>query len=479
MTSPDGAPDGAHLDQALRAALAPHAGRTAADRVGRGAPLREGADGMVAGVCAALARAAGVPVRVVRVAMALLALLGPGIPLYLLGLLLVPRTTDRRAAPGGVEMPLGALLGGAARGVDVVAAVLVLPAVVLGAWWLLVLGLYFPGTLAVLGAVVLVLSLLMVLAARRAAEARRTLVLATLARRAGVADDAALEELLLEQRRRAPWAWERLGEGDARAVLYSSAATAREDATTAGAAPRSGTPRRGRRDRPRAPRASVRTVLAVLAGMLAATAAGLLVTSLRPALVPELGASPLLPVVGRIATGATLATVVAAVALVVLGARGRRSIVLVIAGVLALTGTGLGATWLRLTQDTGQAPLVITGADLDPLLPPACPDVDSTWSRTVVVDLSAVTAADVESWRAQQQEAGQDPTAVVIACSPVAARTTVRMPEDLSLVRALVQDPWSSTEAGTAQDEPGVIVYWSTQLGTVRIEDAHGKEIAG
>ena len=492
MTSTTQTPGGDPLEQAMRAALDPAAGRTAADGVGRGGPLREDGTGIVAGVCAALARATGTPVRLVRLTAVLLALLGPGIPLYLLGMLLIARRTDRAEAPGGVETPLRALIGGAVRGVDVLALVLLLPALPLSLLWLLLLAVDHRGVLAALGSVALVLLLLLGLAARRAVLARRALVLAALARRAGIIEDAQLGQFLLEQRRRAPWAWQQLGRGEWRSVLEvpgDSAVTGADGSGSGvgldpGTEPGAGaTParwlRRGRGSRPRRPRASGRTVLAVLAGMLAALALGMLVTNLRPDLVPALDDPSPLPQVGRIGTGFALATLVAGAALVVLGARGRRSLLLLLAGVLALAGTGAGAAWLRLTQDTGLPPLVISAEDFDPMRQADCPDPGATWGRSVIVDLSSVTAADVGAWRTQQLAEGGDPQPVIIGCDVLAGRTTLRMPEDDSLLRGYLGSSWSGIEVGTGGDETGIVIYWTTLVGTVEVVDVHGEEVAG
>lgn len=473
------------LEQTVRSTLTAPSSSTAADRARRSALLRENERRSVAGVCAAVARALGAPVRLTRVTAFVLALLGIGVPTYLLAMLLVPRTTRPGMAPAtaeaaeaagtgdrarsgddSVEVPLVAMATGKVRRADVAALLALLPAGLIGLWWIVAVLAQAAALTAVLLALAIILLGLLSLAARRAGQARRALVLALLARRADLADEQTLEVFLLEQHRRAPWAWDRLAHGDARAVLDPEAAQA---GITHGEGRQSakGGPGPSRR----MSSASARTVSALLAGMLAACALVTLVLNLDPDLAPSVAGAPLLPQIGRVGAGLAAATALAGLALCVLGWRGRHSLVLALAGLLALSGAGLAGTWLRLTADPQAAPYVLSVDDLEDGMYASCPEGLSTWSRPITIDLRDLTAEDAERIREQRQRAGAptDGTAGVIHCSRMVGSLTVLMPADPGLVEVGLNtlDEW--VEAGAWDGDSILAVYGDVFIGPVEI----------
>lgn len=455
--------------RALRAEVSPRRGGGTADRVLRGAPLREPGRGRLAGVCAALAESIGVPVRLLRLIAVLLTLLGPGVPLYLVGMLLCPRSADEPGRPApedGAEVPLTAMLRGRARLADALALLALLPTLLVGLWWLLVCVLEMPALAAVLGALVVLLGGLVVHAALRSRAARSALVLAALAHRAGITERESLDAFLLEHRRRAPWAWASLGEGRTGPALGEAEAGADGGSSSADGAqiPSAAS----RPPRPAVPRPSDRTVLAVLAGMLAAAAAGVLVLNLDPGLAPGLAEAWILPQIGRVTAGLWLVTVVAGIALVVIGLRGRRSIVLGLVGVLALLGAGSGTAWVRTVHDPAAAPLILTAEDLSVGDRRTCPQGPETWSQPVTIDLRDVDAADVARWRAQQEQGGEGPVPVSVDCSPLLGRVTVLLPRDLDGIRVELGSGGDWLEAG-AREAPALRVTGWPGVGQVEL----------
>ncbi|GAA4530577.1 hypothetical protein GCM10023160_31770 [Brachybacterium paraconglomeratum] len=483
------------IEQTLRATLTPRAALTAADRARRSTLLRRPGAGKLAGVCAAIAASAGVPARMVRLLGLLAGLLGVGVPAYLIAMLLIPRLRpDRDGAAEGVtvQRPLEALISFEARPVDVLALLAVVPSLA-GTFWMMFVLARFSAAAAVLVALTVIVLALLLLSVRRAAEARRGLLLAALARRAELVDLDQLEAFLREQRRRAPAAWTVLaGEGKLPgfpaeslggagggahadgAVFEGGAADGGITGETAEDLPR--TPlrvhSRSRRTVPRRPAATIRTVIAVLAGMLAAAALTVLTLNLAPELAPTLAAAGPLPQVGRLAAGLGAATLVAGLALVILGLRGRRSVVLALAALLALGGTGLGGAWLRLTYDPQAVPLQIIAADLEAGRHLSCPSDPGSWAQPLIIDLRGLDAAAAEKLREQQRShgIGEEGPVTSVGCTRPVGDLTVMLPSDPELVRVWVGTTDGMVEGGAARGAVPVVDVWGDVLvGTVTI----------
>lgn len=299
-TSTDPSPEA--IEQPLRSTLTPRAHLTAADRARRSSLLRTEGAGWIGGVCAAIAAALGVSVRLVRLTAVVLAGTGTGLVLYPVLMLLLPRTARTRArveaAEAAVddaemaEIPLGAMARGRVRTVDVLVVLSLIPALLVGGYLLLLLVIYGKALLVLLLLLSVLLLAVLALAAGRASQARQAMMLAVLARRAGFKDQVELEEFLAEQHRRAPYAWGERPVADPVPV------------DTAAAVP--GRARRGRgrgdrtgRNRPRVQKPSARTTLAVLALTLAAGALTFLTVNLTPQLLPAVAQDPPLPQIGR------------------------------------------------------------------------------------------------------------------------------------------------------------------------------------
>ncbi|MGY5763918.1 PspC domain-containing protein [Brachybacterium sp. DNPG3] len=533
-------------ERMLRAAVLPAGSRTPADRVAQGAPMRRPGDRVIAGVCAAIARPLGLPPALIRLIAVLLGLVGLGLPLYLLAALLLPRETieaealpvvpagapavpaGEPAAPAGapavarpvappvvvrrIGTPWSDLREGRVRTTDALVLLALIPVGLLSLWWIVVEALHLRGFLGVLLGLAVVLCVVAVIAAHRGAEARRAFVLVQLARRAGIADDEQLGRFLLEQRRRAPWAWAHLAAGDARAALETAdvgpddgapadsgpagAVAAAMQAASAGPAaavaaamqqaptsavsgapafPSASRPVRPVRRRPRVPRATPRTLLAVIAGMLLALALTVLVLNLDPSLLPGLSDAQIAPQAGRLAAGFAAAAVVAGVALVVLGLRGRRSVALALVGIIALADAGMGAAWVRLTWDPVAEPYVIDASALDYGSYLDCPSTAEYWSRPIVIDFSGITAERAEELRAQRPADEEGALPIAVSCTPLVGDVEIRLPEDEDLVSITMATGQSWFERNAwYEDDPVAQVYGSMMAGRVTLVSADG-----
>lgn len=488
-------PDDEAIEQTLRATLTPRAALTAADRARRSTLLRRPHEGLLAGVCAAIAHSAGVPARMVRLLGLLAGVLGVGVPAYLIAMLLIPRLRpdpDGAAEGETVQRPLDALTSFEARPVDVLVLLAVVPSLAGTVWMMFVLA-RFSAAAAVLVALTAIVLALLLLSARRAAEARRGLLLAALAHRAGLVDLEQLEAFLREQRRRAPAVWAVLGAEGAHpgfpaegfggagggadadgAVFEGGAADGGITGETAEDLLRTPPSSRSRSGRavPRRPVAGPRAVIAVLAGMLAAAALTVLTLNLAPGLAPTLAAAGPLPQVGRLAAGLGAATLVAGLALVVLGLRGRRSVAMTLAALLALAGTGLGGAWLRLTYDPQAVPLQIVAADLEAGGHLSCPSDPGRWAQPMIIDLRGLDAAAAERLRGQQRSnsMGEEGPVTSIGCSRPIGDLTVMLPSDPELVRVWVGTTDGVVEGGAARGAAPVVDVWGDVLvGTVTI----------
>ncbi|MDO5661378.1 MAG: PspC domain-containing protein [Brachybacterium sp.] len=344
-------------------------------RAHRAGLLRRAGEGHVAGVCAALARGNGLPVRLVRLAAVGLLPFGIGVPLYLLGMLLLPREAAPR--PDGrreIDIPWRSLIGGGPRRGDVlVVAGLVVSAVLCLLWLDLVLARMLPLLWVIVPYVTVLLAVLGV-GAIRARRARADYLLAELSRRAGILDEREFETALRTLRQDAPRAW--AGQEPA--------------GTPLGPAPRE---RKARPGRPRAAAFGGRRTMLSLALLLAAGTVVFGLVTLVPALAPAfVGVAPL-DGVARVGTAAAVVTVLAGVLLVHLGWHRRRSPVLGSIGVLAFTVFAISVVWVRLTDSTGSEPILVEVDRYQPGASIVCPgDGVREWNRPVVIDLSQMQA---------------------------------------------------------------------------------------
>lgn len=494
------------LEATVQAALKPRRGGRAADAAHRSGVLRRADGARLAGVCAALGRAIGVPVRLLRVLALLLTALGVGPALYLVAMLFMPRI---ERAPDGterdeVEWPLRATASGRPRLSDVIALLAVVPSMLLGLVWPLILQEYLPSMLALLAGVSVLLLLLTLRAARRAAQARRALVMAVLAREAGLRTAEDLTDFVEEHHRRAPHAWTLVGSGDVpgalapqTAVTESAQPTGEGDgdtspssaSTPAGAAAparparaRSGTrPARAARPTHR-PTLSVRTVLAVLAGAFAMFAAVLVVLNGDPDVAPAIAHTPLLPQIGRIGAAAGMATLVLALAVVIAGLRGRRTAVLPALACIGLLVAAGGAVWLRLTWDPLAQPQVITVSEPKYGSEYSCPSTPDTWNQPIVIDMRSVTAQDAKRLRAQAEARGDSDGGVYVyvGCSVPVGRLTILMPKDPSLVQGGIATAPDYEPVGDGGPEAVISVHGSIMVSELLVIDyeAAGNEPA-
>lgn len=386
-----------------------------------------------------------------------------------------------------VRLTLGvlALLAMRPRGSDLVALAALLSSLYPAFLWIAVVLYGAPSAAAVLLALATGLLVLSGLGARRASQARHGLLLATLARRADLVDPEQLEAFLSEQRRRAPWAWSSPG----RSILAGAGITTDSALERAGSdgvsGPGTGPPRVGRqRAHPRRPAVSGRAVVVVLAGMLAVGALTVLVLNLDPGLLPGVAEAPMAPQVGRVGAGFAAAAAVGGIAVVAHGLRGRRSGVLVLAAVLALSGAGGAATWLRLVHDPQAEPIRIEAADLEVGQWSSCPVRPSTWAQPVIIDLQGIDQATVDRLRTRQGAAGleADRPAISIDCQRALGRITVLLPADEEHVNVWATSMDGSSDGRHAGHDDAVLeVYGSVLVGEVEIlaagqDDQEGTE---
>lgn len=406
-------------DVVLRAAATAPGTRDALGSALRTGILRRRGAGPVAGLCAALAEAGGVPVRLVRLTALGLLLLGVGLPLYLALALVVPREgvadADASSLRPAVDRPVVAILSGRARTGDVLLALALVPSVLVAGAWGLALVRVEPAPVWLLAPVEAAALLVLGWAAVRARRARSAYLFAEMAHRAGILDQGELRRTVEDLRRTAPVAWG--ASGDPRI----SGTPARRSRTGArGASPRA---------RPLGARGSI----AVLGGLVAIGTLAFGAVSLEPDLAPGLATASHLPGIGRVATAAGVTAAAAGVLLIALGLLRRSSAVGVLAGLLALSVLAGGVVWVRLTDDTGAAPIVVAPEAYIPGYEDVCPDEAATWNRPVVLDLSGL-AADrremIDRWRTEHPDApdSQMNQSMYLACDRIAGDVTVLLP---------------------------------------------------
>jgi phage shock protein PspC (stress-responsive transcriptional regulator) len=417
---PSPAGDEDPIGSTVRAMTAPptHAPRPTALRTGI---LREPGRGPLGGVCAALAVAWGVPVRLVRVQMVLLALLGIGLVLYPVLVLALPGRVSTRE--GAQDRDGDRIRRGVGAGGDLVLAVAAIAGALLGIWWLLLLARYAFASLWILVPLALVGGVVIGIAATTAARARRAFVLAELARRAGITDQGELEDTIRAYRRSAPHAWDaealrsvvREGStaqgtstgptGPGAATGPAGTAAASPDPGTAGGGATGADPvtqvpggrdpsrsRVGRRRRPTPPPGQARWSLLSATALLVATAVPLGALGLWPDAVTRM--APGIPVPQILAVGATAAvvTLVAGVLLIIGGRHGRRSRWTGVAGVLALVMVVGSTAWTRATDPADADPIVMHVSEYQPGYTISCPESGtSSWARPVVIDMTDLT----------------------------------------------------------------------------------------
>lgn len=447
-----GHPDGAGDEATWRAlAQTPGAGGPVASVLRSGVLRRQG-EGHITGVCAALAHAGGLPVRLVRIAAIGLLALGIGLPAYLVLALVLPR--ERRVGDGEdhreVDVPLRSLLRGRPGRGDALVALSLVPALVASYLWIVLFLADGYAPLRILVPVVAVFLGVLVWAALRARRARTAYLFAQLGRRAGVLDEQELARTVEDLRRYAPRAWDALR-------------------PAVGAAPT--TPRGGARSRSRVrpPRLSARIALVLVAALLALATASFTLVSLFPFLAPGLGDARPLPGVGRVGAAAATVSVAAGILLVIIGLLRRRSVAVTVAGLLAITLFAGSVVWVRMTDSSGTAPLVIDVDTYSPGAIIACDDEEGagSWDRDLVIDLSRLdTPTDVAGLQAQwqQQNSGASLDAMTlgmtVTCDRLVGDVTVILPPAKSSIP--VESDLTTALGRVEGDSPPVAMTWTS-----------------
>lgn len=472
-------PDSA-TEQAIAEALGPGLLRTdVVRRVGQG---------HIAGVCAALATAGGLPVRLVRAAALILLALGVGLPLYLLAALVLPRET---IAAGRRETgrPVLALLRGRLGRGDALIALALIPSMVVGGYWLWLVAALAPSALWLLIPLLLLLLVVMGAGAIRARRARTAYLFAQIARRAGVIGPAELAQTVRILRRRAPRIWEgedpeiatmREDDEQSGALVGPRTRGVREDgavrpgATGAGAAgagaaatragarsagpgraipgSHDGTGSRASRLRARRPQPARRlgqrpTMIAVAALLIVGTLAFCAV-SLAPGIAPGFTDAEPLPGIGRMGAAMAVVTVAAGILLIIVGVLHRRSLALSLVGLLAFSGFAGSVLWVRLTDGSTAEPIVVALDSYRPGMTIGCDGGNPRqWSRTVVLDMSAMAMpTDLTAVAAQAraiyevEEDGSVPLSMDVWCDRPVGDVEVILPREVPVESTIATD---------------------------------------
>ena len=423
---------------------------------------RRPGEGLAAGVCTALAHAYGLPVRLVRIWTLALVLLGPGLFVYLVFYLALPRP-ERVRARGGVEVRAGtenARYDTPARAVirrrpqpgDLIVALLVLPALALGVAIVWAYIAYAPIVLAFLVPISLVLGVIVVWGGWRASRARTTYLFMRLAEQAGIIDDREALRTLARLRSEAPAAWG--AEGD-------PSSPDSNDARGAGMI-------RGR------------TVLWLFAALVFLGVAVFSLVSYLPGLFPALNPNGPLEVIPRVGVGAAAITLACGTVLIIAGARGKRSRQILAFGIASLLVFAVSVSWVRLTDSRGNAPIYMSVDEFQPGSYLECTGGGvREWSRPVVIDLSELgdPPTDEEaraSWAVANGE--PDPLLVdlslTIVCNRSVGNITVILPEEDWRVNSTL----ASTLGTTTNSEAKGYSRWDPSHVTIQID---GRTIFG
>lgn len=467
---PSAAHDGADAeDLALRARMRGHATRDPRGDAARTGLLRRGGRGQIAGVCAALAEAGGLPERLVRIVAIGLMLLGIGLPFYVILALVLPRELPSEGQhPAEVDRPILAIRRLRPQRGDLVLLLAVIPAAVIAVIWTSFMATTSPSPLILLIPLVLAGLMVLALAAARARRARTAYLFAQLGHRAGIVDAEELAGTIAELRREAPRAW-----ADPDAQRVRSGRSARATRRASGLAPA----RLGRR-----------ATLAALGSTVAIGTAAFMAISWQPGLAPGLGSTSNLPGIGRAAAAAGVATALAGALLLVLGFRRRRSVLVALAGGIALLLFGGGVTWVRLTDSTDAAPITVAIQDYQVGPIDVCEGLGpETWHRPIVIDLSGLStegptpeqqAEYTEQWRADNPGLPDENATLTmwISCDRTIGDITVKLPGtpgELPVSAAVYPElgeivgPEPTGQTALSMSGAAVVITGSTRSGNV------------
>ncbi|MCT2150206.1 PspC domain-containing protein [Dermabacter vaginalis] len=423
---------------------------------------RRPGEGLAAGVCTALAHAYGLPVRLVRVWTLALVLLGPGLFVYLVFYLALPRP-ERTRARGGADIrtnveearydtPARAIIRRRPQPGDLIVALLVLPALALGVaiGWAYVA--YAPIVLAFLVPISLVLGVIVVWGGWRASRARTTYLFMRLAEQAGIIDQRQALRTLARLRREAPGAWG--VEGD----LFGPGAHGAHAA----------------------PRLRGRTVLWLFAAFIFLGVAVFSLVSYLPGLFPALNPNGPLEVIPRIGVGAAAIALASGTVLIIAGARGKRSRQILAFGLASLFVFSVSVAWVRLTDSRGNTPIYMSVDEFQPGSYLECtPGGIREWSRPVVIDLSELGEPPTDeeargTWAVANGE--PDPLLVdlslTIMCNRPVGNIEVILPEEDWRVNSTL----ASTLGTTTNSEAKGYSRWDPSHVTIQID---GRTIFG
>lgn len=456
MPTPPEIPERAQRERAALESLAKSAARTDATTFAlRYGLARRPGRGIVAGVCAAFVDAYGLPVRLLRVFLVLLALLGPGLFVYLLLFLLIPRmpvTAKNTQGREEFDIPARSLSQGHVQPGDLVVAISLVPAagLAVAAAWAYITRLQLA--VAFLLPVTLLLALVLAIGMWRSSRARTTYLFAALARQAGIVSEKDLWRTVDELRQEAPRAWRH-----------------------AGAVAGEGKPH----DADPAPRISSWQAFTPIAVCILASLILFSLASFYPNFMPWVDPQGPLAGVARAGMSLSLVGCGAGLSLVWWGRRGHRSPELVAAGLVCVLAFAASVTWVRLTDSRGEKPIVLAVEEYEPGAYIRCnPGGIRQWKRPVILDFSALKNKPSEDealqmWQARNPgyEPGVRDLTMTVECSRVVGDVKVILPSsqwpvDVNVSTALgtYEDP--TWEGFQREDSKTVSLVLSGELGT-------------